>query len=114
MAAKKIQGRQETSKRRLARRSKRKMDWSKIISLLSILAGFTIVQECLFLMYLCIKSGYMAAAAWLTAATSIGQAVIITGIGGYLGLAKSDHRTGGITYEAAAASGFHLPEETEI
>lgn len=88
----------------------RKIDWSKIICLLAILAGFTIVQECLFLMYLCIRSGYTAAAAWLTAATGVGEAIIIASINGYLGLAKSDHRKGGITYEAAAASGFQPPD----
>lgn len=95
---------------RIAKRSKRKIDWSKIICLLAILAGFTIVQECLFLMYLCIRSGYTAAAAWLTAATGVGEAIIIASINGYLGLAKSDHRKGGITFEAAAASGFQLPD----
>ena len=54
-------------KRRAAK--KRKVEWSKVVCLLAMLAGLLIVQECLFLMYLCIKSGYTAAAAWLTAAT---------------------------------------------
>ena len=43
-------------KRRAAK--KRKVEWSKVVCLLAMLAGLLIVQECLFLMYLCIKSGY--------------------------------------------------------
>lgn len=80
-------------KRRAAK--KRKVEWSKVVCLLAMLAGLLIVQECLFLMYLCIKSGYTAAAAWLTAATGVGEAIIIAGANGYLSLAKSDHKRGG-------------------
>ena len=76
---------------------KRKVEWSKVVCLLAMLAGLLIVQECLFLMYLCIKSGYTAAAAWLTAAT----------------LAKSDHKRGGITFEAAKANNFRADTEDD-
>ena len=79
--------------------------------LLAMLAGLLIVQECLFLMYLCIKSGYTAAAAWLTAATGVGEAIIIAGANGYLSLAKSDHKRGGITFEAAKANNFRTDTE---
>lgn len=99
-------GRRTTAKRR-----KRKIEWSKVVCLLAILAGFIIVQECLLLMYMCIKSGYTAAAAWLTAATGVGEAVIIAGANGYLGLAKSDHKRGGITFESAKASNFVSSDE---
>ena len=70
-----------------------RVEWSKVVCLLTILAGLLIVQECLFLMYLCIKSGYTATAAWLTAATGVGEAVIIAGANSYFALAKSEaHR----------------------
>ena len=36
-------------KRRAAK--KRKVEWSKVVCLLAMLAGLLIVQECLFLMY---------------------------------------------------------------
>ena len=36
-------------------KKKVKIEWSKLVCLLTILAGLLIVQECLFLMYLCIK-----------------------------------------------------------
>lgn len=85
---------------------RKKLDWSKAISLLVILAGIGIVQECFVLMYLCITRGYTSTAAWLTAAVGLAEAVIAAGLTGYLNLCKSDHREGGITFEAAKASGF--------
>ncbi len=88
------------------KRKSNKVEWSKVVCLLTILAGLLIVQECLFLMYLCIKSGYTATAAWLTAATGVGEAVIIAGANSYFALAKSDHKRGGITFEAAKAKNF--------
>lgn len=97
-------------KRRAAK--KRKVEWSKAVCLLAMLAGLLIVQECLFLMYLCIKSGYTAAAAWLTAATGVGEAIIIAGANGYLSLAKSDHKRGGITFEAAKANNLRTTRRT--
>ena len=76
-------------KRRAAK--KRKVEWSKVVCLLAMLAGLLIVQECLFLMYLCIKSGYTAAAAWLTAATGVGEAIIIAGCLLYTSDAATKH-----------------------
>lgn len=84
----------------------RKWEWSKIITLVVILAGIAIVQECFVLMHLCITHGYTSTAAWLTAAVGLAEAVIAAGLTGYLGLCKSDHSEGGITYEAAKAKGF--------
>ena len=85
---------------------KRRVEWHKIIALLTILSGVIIVQECLYLMYLCIINGYMAAAAWLTAGVGVGEGVIIAGCKAYFNLAQSDHKSGGITFEAAKAKNF--------
>lgn len=64
-------------------------------------------------MYLCIVNGYTAAAAWLTAAVGLAEAVIGVGAQCYFNLAKSDHREGGITFEAAKAAGFKESTYTE-
>ena len=96
------------------KKKKRKIQWSKMVCLIAMVFGFIIVQECLFLMYMCIKSGYTAAAAWLTAATGVGEAVIIAGANGYLSLAKSDHKRGGITFESAKANNFVSSDEESI
>lgn len=82
------------------------MQGSKLVTFLTIIAGFLVVQECLILMYLCIKGGFTATAAWLTAAVGVGEAVIIAGANAYMSLCKSDHKEGGITFEAAKANGF--------
>ena len=85
---------------------KRKLEWSKVMTLLVILFGFIIAQEALFLMFLCIRNEYTSAAAWLTAAVGLAEAIIGTGLTGYLSLCKTDHSEGGITYERAKASNF--------
>ena len=98
-------------RRTTAKRKKRKIQWSKMVCLIAMIFGFIIVQECLFLMYMCIKSGYTAAAAWLTAATGVGEGVMIAGSNGFFSLAMSDHKRGGITFESAKASNFVSSDE---
>ncbi len=88
------------------KKTRKKREWSKVLTLAVILLGFAIVQECFFLMYLCITKGFTSTAAWLTAAVGLAEAVIGAGLTGYLNLCKSDHSEGGITYEAAKAKGF--------
>ena len=90
--------------KRLKRR--KKLEWHKIIALLVILLGVVIVQECFGLMYLCIVNGYTSAAAWLTAAVGLAEVVIGVGAKCYFDLTTSDHREGGITFEAAKSKGF--------
>ena len=87
-------------------KSRKKLEWHKIIALLVIILGVVIVQECFVLMYLCIRSGYTATAAWLTAAVGLAEAVTGLGAKCYFDLARSDHSEGGITFEAARAQGF--------
>lgn len=60
----------------------------------------------LLLAALCIWRGYVGSLPWLSAMVGLpwtAHGVVCTA---YLGLAKSDHRAGGITYDAAKAQGF--------
>ena len=91
-------------------KGRKKLEWHKIIALLVIILGVVIVQECFVLMYLCIRGGYTATAAWLTAAVGLAEAVIGLGAKCYFDLAKSDHSEGGITFETAKAKGFAQDE----
>ena len=52
-------------------------------------------------------------AAWLTAALSLAQVIIITGGKCYFELVKSDHKRGGITFEAAKANGFQEQDASD-
>ena len=88
------------------KRARKKRAWSKVITLLVVLSGIGIVQECFVLMYLCITRGYTSTAAWLTAAVGLAEAVIGAGLTGYLSQCKTDHSEGGITFESAKAKGF--------
>lgn len=92
------------------KKTRRKWEWSKCVTLLVILAGVGIVQECFVLMYLCIVRGYTSTAAWLTAAVGLAEAIIGSGLTGYLSLCKRDHSEGGITFETAKAKGFTQDE----
>ena len=60
----------------------------------------------LLLAALCIWRGYVGSLPWLSAMVGLpwtAHGVVCTA---YLGMAKSDHRAGGITYETARAQGF--------
>ena len=88
------------------KKKKNRVEWSKLITFFVVLCGFIIAQECLALMFYAIKNDYTSTAAWLTAAVGLGETVIGTGLAGYLSLCKSDHKEGGITFEAAKAKDF--------
>jgi hypothetical protein len=96
------------------RRNGKRRESSKMLTLLVILAGIAIVQECFVMMYLCIKDGYTSTAAWLTAAVGLAEAIIGSGLTGYLSLCKKDHSEGGITFEAAKAKGFTESKEEDV
>jgi len=96
----------EPSKHEAAAPVKKKYEWSKVMTLLVVFAGFIIAQEALVLMYYCIRNEYTSTAAWLTAAVGLAEAIIGAGLTGYLNLAKSDHKEGGITFESAKAADF--------
>lgn len=83
-----------------------KIQWSKFLPALVIVFGFILAQECMFLMYLCIKEGYTSTAAWLTAAIGVAEAIIGAALSAYISLCKVDHKEGGITFEAAKAKNF--------
>ena len=95
------------------KRRRKKLDTSKLVCFLLVGSGLLITQECIYLMRLCIKSNYMASAAWLTAARSLAQVIIITGGKCYFELVKSDHKRGGITFEAAKANGFQEQDASD-
>lgn len=96
----------ERGKHETAAPVKKKCEWSKVMTLLVVLAGFIIAQETLVLMYYCIRNEYTSTAAWLTASVGLAEVIIGAGLTGYLNLAKSDHKEGGITFESAKAAGF--------
>lgn len=95
------------------KRRRKKLDTSKLVCFLLIGSGLFITQECVYLMRLCIKSNYMAPATWLTTVLGLAQLIIITGGKGYFELVKSDHKRGGITFEAAKANGFQEQDASD-
>ena len=60
----------------------------------------------------CIRVGYMGALPWLSAMVGLPWTAHGTVCAFYLNMAKSDHREGGITFEAAKAERFGSGSET--
>lgn len=66
------------------KRRRKKLDTSKLVCFLLVGSGLLITQECIYLMRLCIKSNYMASAAWLTAALSLAQVIPVNELTRYI------------------------------
>ena len=62
----------------------------------------------------CIRKGYTGSLPWLTAMVGLPWTAHGTVYAFYLNLAKSDHKEGGITFEAARAAGFQPPAEASV
>ena len=63
----------------------------------------------------CIRKGYTGSLPWLTAMVGLPWTAHGTVCAFYLNLFKSDHKEGGITFEAARAAGFqpHVEESVD-
>ena len=55
----------------------------------------------------CVRADYAGALPWLSAMVGLPWTAHGTVCAFYLNMAKSDHKEGGITYDAAKAAGFH-------
>ena len=65
---------------------------------------WVVTVGCLVLAFYCVYKGYTGALPWTA------HGVICAA---YLSLCKSDHRRGGITYDAAKATNFNVPQQTQ-
>ena len=102
---------QAKQKKRTKKKTRRKIDFSKRMTRLAIVAGFIVAQECLCLIGFAIYKEFTAPAAYLTAAVGLAEAVIAAALNFYISMAKKDHAEGGITFESSKAKGFI--EDTE-
>lgn len=65
------------------------------------------------LAFYCVYKEYAGALPWITAMVGLPWTAHATVCSFYMNMAKSDHKSGGITYEAAKANGFIMRSETE-
>ena len=85
---------------------RKEQDFSKrLISDIRLLLWVVTVGGLVLAAY-CIRTGYTGALPWLTAMVGLPWTAHGVVCSGYLSMAKSDHRQGGITYDAAKAAGF--------
>ena len=94
-----------------AKKRQKKLEFSKkLISDVRILLWIISISA-LVLAGLCIFKGYIGSLPWLS--TMVGLPWTAHGVicSFYLNMAKSDHREGGITFEAAKANAFKVEDE---
>lgn len=90
---------------------KKAANFSKRMTRLAIISGVLIAQECLALIGYAIYKEFTAAAAYLTAAVGLAEAIIAASLNFYISMAKAEHMEGGITFESLKAKGFEEKEE---
>lgn len=105
----------EQEKRRekkLIKRAK-KLDYSKRIT--NDMRGLLWVISVggLLLAFYCVRRGFEGGLPWITAMVGLPWSAWGTAAAFYLNLAKSDHKAGGITFEAAKANNFLQAETSE-
>ena len=84
---------------------RREQEFSKrLISDIRALLWVVTVGGLLLAAY-CIRTGYTGALPWLTAMVGLPWTAHGVVCSNYLSMAKSDHKRGGITFEAARAAG---------
>lgn len=90
------------------RNEKKQQEFSKkLISDIRLLLWVVTLGGLVLAAY-CIRKGYTGSLPWLTAMVGLPWTAHGTVCAFYLNLCKSDHKEGGITFEAAAATNFRL------
>ena len=90
-----------------------KIDFSKQLIVDIRVLLWVVTVGGLFLAFYCIRTGYTGSRPWISAMMGLPWTANGTVCAFYLNMAKSDHRSGGITYDAAAAVNFNAPQEPE-
>lgn len=103
--------RRPARKQKGKQREPQKMDFSK--RLISDIRGllWVVTVGGLLLAAYCIRSGFTGSLPWVSAMVGLPWAAHGTVCSFYLNMAKSDHSQGGITYEAAKAANFNVPQQ---
>lgn len=91
----------------------KKPDYSKrLVGDIRVLLWVVTVGGLLLAAY-CIHEGYTGSLPWLAAMVGLPWTAHGVVCAFYLNMAKSDHRTGGITFETAKAASFAQPAGSE-
>ena len=96
------------------RNEKKQQEFSKkLISDIRLLLWVVTLGGLVLAAY-CIRKGYTGSLPWLTAMVGLPWTAHGTVCAFYLNLCKSDHKEGGITFEAARAAGFQPLAEASV
>ena len=96
------------------RNEKKQQEFSKkLISDIRLLLWVVTLGGLVLAAY-CIRKGYTGSLPWLTAMVGLPWTAHGTVCAFYLNLCKSDHKEGGITFEAARAAGFQQSADSSV
>lgn len=94
------------------KRRKSRSDFSKLLIADIRALLWVVTVGGLLLAACCIRTGYTGALPWLSAMVGLPWTAHGVVCASYLSMAKSDHKEGGITYEAAKAANFGQSENS--
>ena len=98
----------------IMKNKKKQQEFSKrLISDIRLLLWVVTIGGLVLAAY-CIRKGYTGSLPWLTAMVGLPWTAHGTVCAFYLNLCKSDHKEGGITFEAARAAGFQPLAEASV
>lgn len=109
----KAQGKRAASSKKKTTKRKQEQEFSK--RLIADIRGllWTVTIGGLALAAFCIFKSFDGALPWLSAMVGLPWAAHGVICSFYLNMAKSDHREGGVTFEAAKAGNFNMDNESE-
>ena len=93
-------------------KDKKKMDFSKRLIADIRLLLWVVTIGGLALAFYCIRKDFSGSLPWISAMVGLPWTAHGVVCSFYLNMSKSDHREGGITFEAAKATGFQTDEMT--
>ena len=103
----------EGGKRTAGSGKKKKREYSKrlVADIRALLWVVTVGG--LLLAFYCIRTGYTGSLPWISAMVGLPWTAHGVVCSFYLNMSKSDHSEGGITFEAAKAANFNVPQEPQ-
>ena len=94
-------------------RKKRRLDYSQLISHDIRPLLWIVTVGGLLLAFYCVRRSFTGALPWISAMVGLPWTAYGTVCSFYLNMAKSDHKEGGVTYEAAKANGFRKTDSVD-
>ena len=92
---------------------RKRLDYSQLVSKDIRPLLWVVTVGGLLLAFYCVRRGFTGALPWISSMVGLPWTAYGTVCSFYLNMAKSDHKEGGVTYEAAKANGFRKSDSVD-